>query len=402
MNFGAGQRQWVVISCVGVAQILAWGSSYYLTAVLAGPVVADNGWPTAWIVGALSLGLLASGLVSPRVGRLIHRYGGRMVLAASACLLGTGLLVVGLAPSLPVYIAGWVVVGIGMGCGKYDPAFSNLGRIYGEGAHSAITQVTLFGGFASTVCWPLTALLVDQVGWRGACFAYAAIHAFVVLPLYLFGLPREDQAPAGPAATDGRQPGYVRPDQRAAFVLLAAGFTLASLIMTVISVHLLTLLQSRGIALAAAVGLGALLGPAQVSARIAEMAFGRKVHPVWSLLASSLLVAVGIAMLIGAPGVAAAGIILYGSGSGIRSIARGTVPLALFGQEGYSILMGRIAMPTLVAQAASPTIGAWLLEDTGATTTLAVLCGAAILNIALVMALLPLALRKPSGRVGRN
>ncbi len=387
--------QWVVVSCVGVAQILAWGSSYYLMAVLAGPVAADTGWSTAWVVGALSLGFLASGLVSPRVGRMIHRHGGRMVLAASACLLATGLLVVGLAPALAVYVAGWIVVGLGMGCGLYDPAFSTLGRLYGEGARSAITQVTLFGGFASTVCWPLSALLVDQVGWRGACLAYAAIHLCVVLPLYLFGLPREEQAPASPSAAGMRAPGHVHPDQRIAFVLLAAGFTLAAVIMTVIAVHLLTLLQSRGIALAAAVGFGALLGPAQVGARVIEMAFGRKFHPVWSLLASAVLVAIGIAMLIGAPGVAAAGIILYGSGSGIRSIARGTVPLAMFGREGYAILMGRIAMPTLAAQAASPSIGAWLLDGFGATVTLAVLCGAAILNIALVVALLPHALRKP-------
>ncbi len=399
LKVAVGRPQWVVVSCVGVAQILAWGSSYYLTAVLAGAVAADTGWPMAWIVGALSLGLLASGLVSPRVGRLIHRQGGRMVLAASACLLGTGLLVVGLAPILAAYVAGWVVVGLGMGCGLYDPAFSTLGRLYGEGARSAITQVTLFGGFASTVCWPLSALLVEQVGWRGACLAYAAIHLCVVLPLYVVGLPREERLAESPSVGGVRPPGHVRPDQRLAFVLLAAGFTLAAVIMTVLSVHLLTLLQSRGIALAAAVGFGALLGPAQVGARIVEMAFGRKVHPVWSLLASSLLVAVGIAMLIGAPAVAAAGIVLYGSGSGIRSIARGTVPLAMFGREGYAILMGRIARPTLVAQAASPSIGAWLLGAFGATTTLAVLCGAAILNIALVVALLPLALRKPSGPV---
>jgi len=379
-----------------MAQILAWGSSYYLTAVLAGPVAADMGWSTAWIVGALSLGLLASGMVSPWVGRVIHRHGGRMVLATSACLLAAGLLVVGIAPALPVYVAGWVVVGLGMGCGLYDPAFSALGRLYGEGARSAITQVTLFGGFASTVCWPLSALLVDHVGWRGTCLAYAAIHLCVVLPLYLFGLPQEEQAPATPSVAGVRPPGHVRPDQRLAFVLLAAGFTLAAVIMTVISVHLLTLLQSRGLELAAAVGFGTLLGPAQVGARVMEMALGRKVHPVWSLLVSSVLVAVGIAMLIGAPGVIAVGIILYGSGSGIRSIARGTVPLAMFGRDGYAILMGRIAMPTLVAQAASPSIGAWLLGNFGTTLTLAILCGAAVLNILLVTALLPLALRQPS------
>ena len=395
----AGDRRprWAVVSSVGVAQILAWGSSYYLTAVVAGPVAADTGWPMAWIVGALSLGLLVSGLASPRVGRIIDRHGGRPVLAASACLMGLGLLGLGLAPTLPVFVVSWLVIGLGMGCGLYDPAFSTLGRLYGETARGAITHVTLFGGFASTVCWPLSAYLVEHVGWRGTCLTYAAIHIGIVLPLYVFGLPREERSVRPARVPNQPRAGHVRPDQRAGFVLLAAGFTLAAVIMTVISVHLLTLLQAQGIALAAAVGFGVLLGPAQVGARVLEATFGRKAHPVWSLLASSVLVAIGLAMLAGAPGVAAAGMVLYGAGSGIRSIARGTVPLALFGREGYAILMGRIAMPTLIAQAASPSIGAWLLDSFGPTATLAALCGAALLNIALVVALLPFALRRNAG-----
>ena len=182
------RSRWAVVTCVGVAQILAWGSSYYLTAVLAGPVAADTGWSMSWIVGGLSLGLLVSGLVSPRVGWVIDRHGGRPVLVASACLLGTGLLGPGLATSLPAFVGAWLVIGLGMGCRLYDPAFSALARLYSETARGAITHVTLFGGFASTVCWPLSAFLVDHAGWRGACFTYAAIHIAVVLPLYALGL----------------------------------------------------------------------------------------------------------------------------------------------------------------------------------------------------------------------
>ncbi|WP_424135313.1 MFS transporter [Roseomonas chloroacetimidivorans] len=386
----------LVVSAIGVAQILAWGSSYYLLAVLAGPVAADTGWSLSWIMGALSVGMLVSGLASPRIGHLIDRHGGRPVLAASAVLLALGLIMLGLAPNLPVFVAAWAVMGLGMGTGLYDPAFSALGRLYGEDARSAITHVTLFGGFASTVCWPLSALLVDQLGWRGTCLTYAAIHLIVVLPLYLAGVPREarrePEVPTGAMAPAGQ----VRPEHRFAFILLAAGFTLASVVMTVVSVHLLTLLQSRGVALTAAVALGALIGPSQVGARVLEMVFGRKAHPIWSLLASTILVAAGLGMLVGDVTAAAAGIILYGAGSGIRSIARGTVPLALFGREGYAILMGRIAMPTLVAQAASPAIGAWLLDRFGPTTTLTVLFGGAVLNILLVIILLPSARQRPA------
>jgi MFS family permease len=391
---GASRPRLVVTSAIGIAQILAWGSSYYLLSVLAGPVAADTGWPMSWIVGGLSVGLLVSGLVSPWIGRLIDGRGGRPILAASAILLALGLLVMGLAPTLPVFVGAWLLIGLGMGAGLYDPAFSTLGRLYGDTARTAITQVTLFGGFASTVCWPLSAFLVEHVGWRNACLTYAAIHAAVVLPLYLMGVPHvPPRVPQAAKRSTAAAVEHIRSGQWLTFVLLAAGFTLASVIMTVISVHLLTLLQWRGVALTGAVGLGALIGPSQVGARVLEMAFGRKAHPIWSLLASAVLVAIGLAMLAGAPGVAAAGIILYGAGSGIRSIARGTVPLALFGREGYAIVMGRIAMPTLIAQAASPSIGAWLLDGFGPTAMLAVLFGAAILNIALVLAMLPIALK---------
>ncbi|HBK08074.1 MAG TPA: MFS transporter [Acetobacteraceae bacterium] len=387
----AAQRsRLVVTTTVGLAQILAWGSSYYLISVLAKPIGTDTGWPLSWIVGGLSLGFLVSGLVSPKVGHLIEGHGGRPVLAASAVLLSAGLSMLALAPNIPIYFAAWVVLGGAMGAGLYDPAFSTLGRIYGDSARGAITQVTLFGGFASTVCWPLSALMVDHIGWRGACAAYAAIHLLVTLPLYWFGLPAEAGARAtaqvahGPAQT-------IRPDHRTVFLLLAAGLTLASVIMTVVSIHLLTILQARGIALAAAVGLGALVGPSQVGARILETLFGRKVHPIWSMVASTVLVAVGLGMLVGAPGIVGFGIVLYGSGSGIRSIARGTVPLALFGREGYAVLMGKLAMPTLVAQAASPFLGAVMLDRFGTTTTLAVLGIAAVVNIGLVVALVPFA-----------
>jgi MFS family permease len=392
LGISSSRSRLVVTTTVGLAQILAWGSSYYLVSVLAKPIGTDTGWPLSWIVGGLSVGFLVSGLVSPKVGRLIEGHGGRSVLAGSAVLLSLGLLVLSLAPNIPVYFIAWIILGIAMGAGLYDPAFSTLGRLYGETARGAITTVTLFGGFASTVCWPLTAFMVDHIGWRGACATYAAIHLLVTLPLYWFGLPSE-AGTAGRKTTIGVASSLLRPDHRIVFLLLAAAFTLASVIMTVIAIHLLTILQARGLALAAAVGLGAMVGPSQVGARILETLFGRKAHPIWSLLASTVLVAVGLGMLVGAPGVIGIGIVLYGSGSGIRSIARGTVPLAMFGREGYAVLMGQIAMPTLVAQAASPLLGAVMLDHFGTTATLAVLVGLAVLNIVLAAALVPFAFR---------
>jgi len=383
----------VVVSAIGIAQVLAWGSSYYLPAVLAKPIAEDTGWPFGWVVGALSIGLFLSGLISPRIGHLIEHHGGRPVLAISAVLLAIGLVILAWAPTLPVFIAGWLVMGVGMGAGLYDPAFSTLGRLYGDQARSAITYVTLYGGFASTVCWPFSAFLVDQFGWRGACLTYAGIHVLITLPLYLAGLPREEKRPPAVHAPGAPRAGRLRSEHRVPFALLAFGLTIASVTMTMMGVHLITIVQAQGVSLATAVGFGTLMGPSQVGARVLEAAFGRKHHPVVIMIIASAVVALGLGMLLGGAAVIAAGIILYGAGNGIRSIVRGTVPLALFGKEGYAIIMGWLSLPILVTQAISPVLGSTLLEHFGADGVIAFMLGLAILNVLVAAALLPYARR---------
>ncbi|MGE4046998.1 MAG: MFS transporter [Acetobacteraceae bacterium] len=386
----------IVTSVIGIGQILAWGSSYYLPTILAQPVAEETGWPIGWVIGALSIGLLVSGLVSPHVGHLIERHGGRPVLAASAVLLAIGLLIQGLAPSLSVFVFAWLVIGVGMGAGLYDPAFSTLTRLFGENARSAITQVTLWGGFASTVCWPLSAFLVERFGWRITSLVYVAINLAIVLPLYWFGVPKEAaQAPVAAGATRAAPvPKAEQRQNRLLFLTLAVCFTLASVIMTVIAVHLITVLQMRGVSLATAVALGMLVGPAQVGARILEAAFGRRHHPIWSLLVSTAAVGIGLATLLGSPELIAIGLVLYGGGNGLRSIARGTVPLAMFGRAGYAVLMGWLALPVLVAQAISPSIGDVMLRHLDADGMIAALTVLAALNVAATLLLMPAALRR--------
>lgn len=387
----------IVVGALGLTQILAWGSSYYLLAVLAQPIAHDTGWAPPWVVGGLSLGLLIAGLVSPLVGRQIHARGGRPVLAASAILIACGQLGLAAAPALPVYIAAWAVMGLGMGAGLYDAAFSTLGRLYGETAHRRIAALTLFGGLASTLCWPLSAFMVSELGWRGACLAYALIQLGFSLPIHLFLLPRE--TPAGdltPAAVSATEPAATHRTRAhrssgAMFWLLAATITTGSVISTVISVHLLTVLQSRGIALAAAVSLGACIGPAQVGARFIEMLIGRYHHPIWTLLASALLVAVGLGMLWLRFPIVLLALILYGAGIGIESIARATLPLVLFGPRDYAPVMGRLARPSLIAQAIAPSAAALMAQLLGIELTLAIVVCAAGLNALLAMLLFPFA-----------
>jgi MFS family permease len=379
----------VVISVLGVTQIFAWGSSYYLPAVLAKLIAADTGWSLSWVVGGLSLGLLVAGLVSPWVGRAIAQCGGRPVLAASAGLLAGGLVALAVAHSLPAFLIAWTLVGLGMGAGLYDPAFATLGRLYGQGARSAITTLTLFGGFASTVCWPLSAFLGAHLGWRGACLVYAGFQIAVALPAYLFVLRRESRRPAPLPVSPNSQMHAPRSrnPQGNIFLLLAGTITLSSVISTTMSVHLLTVLQAKGLTLAAAVGFGALVGPSQVAARAVEMAIARYHHPIWTKIASTSLVALGlVALWLEAPIIPLA-LALYGAGIGLESIARGTLPLALFGSERYPVIMGRIAMPSLIAQAAAPSIGAALIETGGVHGAMGVFVASAAVNVALAAGL---------------
>ncbi len=383
--FADSRRRRIITSVVGTDQILAWGSSYYLLAVLAAPISAETGWPLPWVVGGQTVGLLVAGSISPRVGRTIDRHGGRPVLAASTVVLSLGLFLLAAAPNIVVYIAAWAILGVGMGAGLYDAAFATLGRYFGSKARPTITTVTLFGGFASTLAWPLIAYLSEHLGWRGACAGLAIINLGITLPLLLVLLPH---APVrSVAATGSGGPEEVPRKERLAFLLLAAVQVVGGTITAIVSVHLLTLLQERGVTLAQAVALGVLIGPAQVAARVIEMAGGGRHHPLWTLTAAMGFIAAGLLMLwTGLSGVAGA-LILYGAGNGIYSIARGTVPLALFGPERYARLVGKLAAPSLLAQAISPPIAAIVLARAGASTTFAVLLVLAVIALLLVAVL---------------
>ena len=377
----------LVVSALGLTQILAWGSSYYLPAVFAKPISAETGWPLTWVVGGLSFGLLIAGIASPSVGRTINQHGGRLVLAASSVLLGLGLAGLSLAHNLPVYFLAWLIIGIGMGAGLYDAGFATLGRLYGADARRMIVTLTLFGGFASTVCWPFSAFLVERFGWRGACLVYAGIHLLVALPIHLLLVPRPEREQAEPElshAGSSHRGALFSKDRLPVFVLMTSAIALCSVISSVVSVHLLTLLQSRGLTLASAVALGALVGPSQVAARVVEMVFGRYYHPIWTMLGATMLVTAGLGLLlIGFPIIVMA-LMLYGAGIGIESIARGTLPLALFGPKNYAGLIGAVALPSLIAQALSPSAGAFLLQYGGAAAALSALTALAALNVALV------------------
>lgn len=387
-------RPGVVVATLGVFQILAWGSSFYLLGVLAPAITADTGWPPALVVSGLSLALLAAGIVSPRVGRTIQRHGGRPVLAASSALLAGGLIAVGLAPTAWTYLVAWLLMGFGMGTGLYDPAFATLGRQYGQTARRMITAVTLFGGFASTICWPISAFLLEKAGWRSTCFAYAAAHLSIGLPAYWLLMPKTAPPLAEVANSSAAASRELPMDRQiVALWLLGIILTIGAATLSLVAMHLLILLQERGLDLGMAVALGALVGPSQVAARVVELFVGRRFHPLWTMLVGVALVALGIILLWLEFPIIALALIAYGAGNGISSIVRGTVPLALFGPANYAVLMGRLGLPILLAMAAAPILGTFLIDAGGASLAFAVLAGLSLANILLVTALIRWSLR---------
>jgi predicted MFS family arabinose efflux permease len=376
----------IVITALGVGQILAWGTSFYFPAVFAEPIVDETGWSLGYVVGGTSLGLLVAGLISPQVGKLIDRHGGRPVLLASSLFYAAGLAGVGLAPSLPVYLLAWALIGLGMGTGLYDAVFAALGRMYGHEARQPITNLTLFGGFASTICWPLSAFMIDHVGWRSACLIYAGLHLIVSLPLQM-AVVRPVRAATAAIATrdDGNSAEPPRlANETLVFALLALVLSLAAGVGSIVVVHLLIFLQARGVDFAVAVSLGTLFGPAQVGARVVERLFGNRYHPIWTMIASCALMAIGLLLLFGSFPILVLIILLYGAGYGISWIGRGTLPLALFGPVRFPRLMGKLAFPSLIVQALAPSAGALLIEGAGTNATIGVLTAFALINVVLI------------------
>jgi MFS family permease len=357
----ATARQLPIILALGTTQTLAWASSYYLPAILADPIARDLGVSSNWIFAAFSGSLVISAVLGPRVGRQIDLFGGRPVLSMSNLTLAAGLGLLGVTTSIPVLIAAWLLLGIGMGFGLYDAAFGALGRIYGDTARRAITGITLIAGFASTVGWPLTAWGLEAIGWRNTCFAWALAHILIGLPINFFMLPAVKGARA--AAAVSIKP-HIPIDRT--MILLAFAFAAAWSVTGAMAAHLPRILEAAGATTLQAVSAGALIGPAQVAARIVEASFFSRYHPLVSTRLACLTHPIGAAIVALAGGAAASAFaIFHGAGNGILTIARGTLPLAIFGPQNYGYRLGLVGAPARMAQAAAPLAFGLLIDVMG-------------------------------------
>ncbi|WP_161971227.1 MFS transporter [Edaphocola flava] len=376
---------------LGIAQILLWGGSYFLLAILGDAIIKDTGWSHQYIYGCLSLALLLSGLISPRIGKLIQHSRRNFLLPVSGLIMGLGLIILALTTNQILFLGGWLVLGFAMGMGLYDALFASLGRKYGMRSRAAIVQITLISGFTTTVVWPLLSFLLAHYGWRGAALIYAVILIVLIFPIHYFSFfkdrnvaPQPDEKQPEQTLVMAQQLSPAR--SRSAYLLLLCNFTLGSFIMTGIYVYLIDILTHKGIGLTHAIFIGTLIGPSQVGVRLLDIFFPAKT-PVKTGIISAIAILTGLILLATSPAIAFLGIIIYSMGNGVRSILRGTMPMWIFGPKDYGTIIGKLALAPLVAQAATPLIGGIIIQYYDSGMLLYVLCVLALINISFLVML---------------
>jgi hypothetical protein len=381
---------WRAVLVLGVTQILAWGILFYPPVLMMPLIAADRGWSLSFAMSGFSLALLVAGTTAPTIGGWIDRYGGHVVMAIGSLVGACAVALLTFAAHPAAYLAVWAILGVAIASNLYDPAFATLGRIFGTGARKPITYLTLAGGFASTVSWPATQVALTFTDWRGTYLIFAAVLALVAAPLHAFALPRTRAGPL-PAPDDATQklPAVI-PASGLTFILVASAFAAYAFIPSGLAAHLIAMFGRAGIDPATAVTIGALFGPSQVAARICELSFGGRAHPLNLARFSVALILAGFTLLAVfgfALWAAIAFAVMFGAANGLLTIARGAVPLALFGATGYGRVLGRIAKPYQVMQAVAPLALAFVVERSGDPTALAVTAAFGLVSLVCLIAI---------------
>jgi predicted MFS family arabinose efflux permease len=344
-----------LVTALGIGQIVSWGSLFYAIGVLGAAMRRDLGVSELFLFGTFSAALLVSGTMAPMMGRLIDRRGGRFVLSLGSVLGAVAMALLAVAPNAWVMVAGWLIAGAAMSACLYDPAFATLSQHAGANYRRAVSALTLFGGFASTVFWPLSHLLLEAWDWRTTFAIYAGLHLFLCLPIHRLFVPKYE--PLARAA-DAPEPAEVSPgltDPR--LLWLTASFAIATFIFAVIAVHLINLLTTAGLTPAQAVTVSMLVGPMQVAGRIIELSVSKRVKAVTVGMMAFALMMLSLVALISVEGFGIAAIVFvvaYGFGNGVLTIVKGTAPAELFGLKGLGGLLGYLSRAGLYAKAVAP------------------------------------------------
>lgn len=363
----ASNGSWQLLVALGVTQIVSWGSIYYAFALLLEPLQRELGAGKSEIAGAFSAALLVSGLCATWIGRTIDRLGGRWVMTLGSVAAVALLAALSQVQSLALLYAIWIGLGVAMAATLYEPAFVVIAQVYRLGYRRALTVLTLFGGLASTVFWPLTTLLIERFGWREAVLWLAAINLLVCVPLHFGLLPRTSGA-AAPARQAERDAARLRLWRDRRFRALTVAFLAHYAVVSAIAAHLIALLLARGMSPAAAAGIGALIGPMQVAGRIVEfgasrwLAVGQMGRIAAVAMPMSLLALLWAdTSVIGLTAFA----VLFGAGNGAMTVIRGALPVEMYGRDHYGAIAGALATPGLLARAGGPILAAVLWSALG-------------------------------------
>ena len=336
---------------LGLSQIFLWGGSYFLLPILSAPIISEFNWSNKFLSACLSMSLLISGLIAPRVGKLIGQYEKNYILLFSGIVMAAGLLLLYATSGQLSFIAAWVVLGIAMGMGLYDALFASIGKMFGRVSGKFIVQITLVSGFTTTVVWPLLSFLLHQYGWRITCLIYAGLVLLISLPVHFFTLfKRTAKEPELPVK---KTPKIVRINKDSVYYLLVCNFSLGSVVMTSVYLYLISFFIKNSISMEQAVFMAAFLGPGQVSVRLMDSLVRQK-PPVIKAIFSALLILSGLVLLRCLPQYGYIGVFLFGFGNGLRSILRGALPLKYYRKEAYPVAIGSLARLPLIAQALTP------------------------------------------------
>ena len=358
MQLGTGARLGRLIIGLGIGQVISWGTLIYAIAVLGGPMGTEFGVSNTVVFGAFSGSLVVSGLAGPYVGKMIDRIGARRILALGSLLASVSLAALALAPTIGAFFVAWAFAGIARSMTLYEAAFAALSQHTGKSFRNSVTAITLLGGLAGTVFFPLSLFGLAHFGWRYTVAGFAAAELLICLPLHLWCIP------AGIRDRDVRDetPKRVASGNRAnaaggTFAALSTSFALYAFITSAISVHVVNLLHSKGLGVASAVFVASLIGPMQLVGRLVELTFGRRRSAIVVGAATLVLLAfslVSLSLMNAQLAIAVLFAATYGCANGIQTIVRGTVPAELFGHEGYGHMMGKLALPSFIARAFAP------------------------------------------------
>jgi len=378
------------ILALGITQIIAWGTTLYALGVLGKPIAEDTGWSQSLVFGGLTIGLLVSAAVSTRVGRGIDRRGGRAVMGLGSLLMAAGLVLLASVQSPAAYLLAWAFLGLAMRMCLYDAAFAALVQVTPSRGRRAISYLTLFGGFASSVFWPIAHLLNAAYGWRMTLLIFAAINLLVCMPLNWLGLGRresptqaDDVGISTPVSASGAPP-LQGPARTMAMLLFGAIVAASAIVFGAMAAHLVPVLEASGLAVATAVWIASLKGVAQVAGRVWDLTLARKWHPIDVGRVSIAIMPLSflVLMLGGTHFLAALTFtLLFGISNGLVTIMRGAVPLALFGTHGYGEVLGILATPYLVLAALAPAAFALVVEVYGYGLAQAVMLGAGLCSL---------------------